>query len=341
MLKLNLNKDHVLNFLQDEGLSSSLKLKEKNDEWSIRINDPFIKDTKKRLGISLKHFENGNSKVIFNGFKSSAILGDDYHGDFYKFVKLIKHFDTYKEAKQWFNKTYLLQNDSLKDILNSEHKTNYNKNEEILYWSDKYKKLDLNKKVHKDYIDYLLKRKVDKKHIENVKIFIDRKNKRLIFPVYENEKLIFYTKRSIVPNTEPWIKASKEDVFPIWNLENISDEEIYIFEGIFDAIHILNGVAILGSAFEEVIKKIVKRNFKKYIIVLDNDEVGKKNKIKIAKILRDEYNKNVFIYNYKGIAEQYKDFGEMKINNIPFELETRVLKFDFKTEALIKLGKVI
>lgn len=337
MLKLNITKDTVINFLQDEGLASSLKIKDKNNEWTLLINDPFVKDTKHRFGISLKEFENGESRIVFNGFKSSAVLGDDYHGDFYKFIKMYKNFDSYKEAKRWFHKKYLIGSiDELIQTKDGEIK----KEDKKLYWPDTYKKLNINSKLHKPYLDYLLKRKVDLDRINNIKIFIDRQSKRLIFPIYENEQLIFYSKRSIEPHLLPWIKANKDDVFPIWNLENISEEEIYIFEGIFDAIHIKNGVAILGSAFEEVIKKIVKLNFQKYIIILDNDEVGRKNKIRMAKILRDEHNKNVYIYNYKGISESYKDFGEMKINNINFELDKRILPFDFKTETLIKLGKV-
>jgi len=137
----------------------------------------------------------------------------------------------------------------------------------------------------------------------------------------------------------PWIKSELDGIQPIWNLENISDEEIWLFEGIFDAIHIINGVATLGVAFGDIKDKLLKRNFKKYIIVMDNDIAGRKAKLRIAKELKDE-GKNVYIYNYKGINEEYKDFGEMAINDIPFELEKRVIPFDFKTETMIKLGKI-
>jgi len=210
-----------------------------------------------------------------------------------------------------------------------------------LYWDEKFERLSLKKKTHKPFIEYLFKRKISVEKINETKIFIDKKSKRLIFPVYENEDLIFYTKRSIVPHFLPWIKATKEGSFPIWNLDNIDEDIVYLFEGIFDAINIKNGVAILGVAHEEVAKKIASKNFLKYVIVLDNDEAGRKAKIHLAEILSNDYNKDVYIYNYKGINEQYKDFSEMMINNIDLEMDTRVIPYDFKTKTLIKMGKVI
>ena len=81
------------------------------------------------------------------------------------------------------------------------------------------------------------------------------------------------------------------------------------------------------------------RNFNKYIIVLDNDIAGRSNKYKIAQDLFDA-GKNVFIYNYKGISDAYKDFGELAINKIPFDFNNRIVHYDLKTKTLIKLGKV-
>jgi len=111
---ININIDTIIDFLQDEGLSSSLKIKNKeSNNWKIFINDPFIEDHKQRLGIGPKVFDDDTIRIVFNGFKSSAVLGEDYHGDFYKFVKLIKNFDTITEAKIWFSKNYVLRGSNL------------------------------------------------------------------------------------------------------------------------------------------------------------------------------------------------------------------------------------
>lgn len=336
-IKLKVQKDNVLDFLCDEDLSSSIKVKERGDEWTIYINDPFVSDTKKRFGISNKVFEDGE-RIIFNGWKSTAQLGDDYHGDFFKFIKLYKQFDNYFDAKNWFYQNYVFNN-SLRSVIPKTRIKKVEKEVEELYWDDKFEKLSFKKKTHKPYIKYLTKRAVSMERIKSTKIFIDKKTSRLIFPIYKNDELIFYTKRSIVPHFLPWIKASKDNVFPLWNYENISSEEIWLFEGIFDAIQVNNGVAILGVAHEEIVKDLLARNFNKYIIVLDNDIAGRSNKYKIAQDLFDA-GKNVFIYNYKGISDAYKDFGELAINKIPFDFDNRIVHYDLKTKTLIKLGKV-
>ena len=152
--------------------------------------------------------------------------------------------------------------------------------------------------------------------------------------------MVFYNGRAISYNILRWIKSEVEEVYPIWNLDKVNSETLYLFEGIFDAMMLENGVATFGTFLnDKMIEKIKQKNFSKIVVVLDNDGTGRRNKIKMAEKLLEEQ-LNVFVYDYKGIHETYKDFNEMKINNIPFELDKRVLLFDFKTSAMIKLGKI-
>lgn len=335
----------VVEFLQDEGLHRPMKIKNKDnpDKWIVYINDPFIKDNKMRMGIGVKIFDDGTRKIVFNGFKSSALLGDSYHGEFFKFVQMIKHFSSRNKAEEWFKYTYILRGSGLLKKFNDSEKIVIDKRERTkIIWDDNYIKLNPKLKSHKEYLDYLIKRKISINKINSLKIFIDKKSKRLVFPVYEDNELIFYTKRLIIPPTKyqlRWVKSAGEEVYPVWNLENVNGEEIYIFEGIFDAIHINNGVAIFGTAHENVLNKIVQKKYSKYIIVMDNDEAGRKGKFDIAERL-EEMKCNVFIYNYHGIPETYKDFGEMAIANIPFDLDKRILPYDLKTKAMIKMQLV-
>ncbi|OQB40212.1 MAG: DNA primase [candidate division CPR1 bacterium ADurb.Bin160] len=342
MIQLQITLEQVLNFLQDENLSNPIKIKNENSDtnWKIFINDPFISDDKFRLGISPKYFKNENKyRIIFNGFKSSALLGDDYHGDLFKFVKLVKNFNSRDYAKEWFFNKYVLRGSGLlksKDEIIEENKIEKHEVE----WDDKYEKISFTKKRHQPYIEYLLKRKITKTKIENSKIFIDRELKRIVFPVYEYGNLIFYSKRSIVPHKYRWIKSEGDEVFPIWNLDNINGEEVWLFEGIFDAMCVENGVCLFGVSFGEQIRdKILNKKFSKIVVVMDNDEAGWSAKARIAKELF-ELGYNVYIYNYKGIHTTYKDFNEMRINNINFDFENRIFKYDLKTEVLMKLGKV-
>ena len=332
--------ENVLEFLQDENLANPIKISNEHSEnWKIFINDPFIDDDKMRLSIGPRKYEDDDgeiTRIVFNGFKSSAVMGDDYHGDLFSFVKLVKNFNTRDRARRHFLNTYVLKGQG---ILKKQFKDEdvIQKKKIDVYWPD-YERLDINKSRHKRYIKFLKSRGVDTNTIKKLKIFIDTFQQRLVFPVYENNELIFYTKRSIEDHKYTWLKAKGDEVYPIWNMENVCGEEIWIFEGIFDAIHIENGVAIVGVAYRESIKKMVNRNYSKYVVVMDNDKAGLRAKLIIAKILRDKYKKKVYIYNYKGIES--KDFGEMKENNINFEFDKRILEFNMKTEILLKLGKI-
>lgn len=343
-MRLQPTMETILEFLTDENLSNPVKIKNQDDpdKFVININDPFIEDSKLRLGITKRFFDDGSSRIIFNGWKSSANLGDDYHGDFYKFIKLVKNFDTFFEAKEWFQKKYLLRDGSYSlDRTNIiSHDKQCEEEKEKIYWSNSYEKFDPSRRKHLPYIKYLLRRKVPEDIILSLKCFIDHKSKRIIFPVYENNELIFYSKRSIVPHIFSWIKSKGDEVFPVWNLENIDGGTIYIFEGIFDAIYLLNAVALFGVGFgDEVMDKITKKKFDKYVVIMDNNLAGFRAKKKICTDLY-ENGYNTYIYNYYGIPETYGDFGEMAINNIPFDLENRVVKYDFKCQALMKLEKV-
>jgi hypothetical protein len=53
--------------------------------------------------------------------------------------------------------------------------------------------LPLNFNKDQIYISYLKRRYFDENILKDLKVFIDHKDKRVVFPVYENNKLIFYS----------------------------------------------------------------------------------------------------------------------------------------------------
>jgi hypothetical protein len=339
---IKITPEHIIQFLQDEGLSSSLRTKNlQKENWKININEPWENDNKQRCGIfQARDKKTGRLKVFFNSFKAVANMGDDYKGTFWKFVKLIKNFENLEEAKVWFLHRYILGRFSKADIQDDEH---YTPKEIVnsLYFPLEWPRWEDNNDF-KEYSYYLFTRRVTSQQIQNVKLFINPEERRIVFPVYESNTMVFYTGRSIDPHAKvPWRKSTGESVFPIWNLENVNGDVVNVFEGIFDALMIPNGVAILGAntyAGEEIVNKLLYKNFLRINLFLDNDKAGFAAKYKLATALSAKHN-NVWIYDYSGVAE--KDFNLMKINGTDFALERRLLPWNLKTETMIKMNLVL
>ena len=340
----------IISFLQDEGLGP-LKIK-KDDEYAfeILINEPHIwgtNDTKYRCGITAKITINNNGSVqqhiVFNSFKARAILGDQYCGTFYQFVKLVKNFNSITTAQQYFLEKYVLSHNTDLSVITDAspiYSSTSSHTQKILHSVNlptHYIKFDYS--VHKEYTNYLLQRGVAYDVIKNIKLFINPKEKRLVFPIYENGILIFYIERDIT-NINPirWKKNKGENIYPIWNLENVSGTIVYVFEGIFDAIHFPSGIALLGVGNKQQFNKIIKRGFSKINLIFDNDNAGRNARYKWAKWLTSRDVKNVYIFNYNGIRE--KDFSELFEKNIHIDINDRLLLWDDSTEIKFKLGLI-
>ncbi len=335
--------DAITDFLTDEGLGPYKIKKNFPDNYTLTINEPpewGTNDKRGRCGFFVKEIK-GNKMTLFNAFKAAAHYGDDYHGDFFKFVKLVKNFDSIKKAKNYFVKKYLAHKNIECDFTSDQsHDENIPKVSESIDLPMHFEKFDVSNTEHKPYLEYLeIKRKIPLDIIQKTKLFVDKKDKRIIFPVYEDEQLIFYGGRDITGiNPIPWLKSKGEERYPIWNLENIIGNVIIVFEAVADAIYFSHGVALFGVGSEEQLKKILKKNFSKIILVFDNDEPGRKAKVRWAEWLKSHGQNGVYIYNYYGINQ--KDFGKMSECGVPFDIGKRIIPWNFATETNLKMGKL-
>ena len=337
---MNPTPEQVIQFLEDEGLASPIKTENLDKlNWQISINEPWESDTKRRCGIAQVRIDD-KWVVVFNSFKASAIMGDDYKGSFWKFVKLVKDFESNQDAKSWFIKNYVLKG-NIKNFLiqdRTSHKVSPSPSLDIPDYFIKFKFQD----EFKQYVEYLEKRKITKNIIKKYKIFINNNHERIVFPVYENSELIFYTARAINDDDPiPWLKSKGHNIHPIWNLENVNGDTINIFEGIFDAILVPNSIALLGASniTEPYIEKILYKNYLRINLIFDNDTAGHIAKYKLAYRLQSEGHKNIWVYNFKGIKQ--KDFNQMKMENIDFDFNNRLVPWSLKTEVLIKTGAIV
>ncbi len=335
----------VIDFITDEGLGPYRIKNSDPDRWKITINEPAMwgtGDRKYRCGIFVGKI-NEQKMVLFNAFKARSLLGDECHGDFYNFVRLVKGFKTRKKAKDYFIRRYVSRLDA-KDLINqrsSIHEQESEKPEPEPYISfpDHFEKF--NPEIHPEYFNYLTgKRKIPVDIIKTLKLYVDKKQERIVFPVYEDGRLICYSGRDITDSIPlPWLKSEGENKYPIWNLENIFGTTIYVFEGIGDAVYISSGIALFGVGTDAQFEKILARNFSKVVLVFDNDAPGRLAKLKWAKWLAERNQSGIYVYDYNGIVE--KDFGKMMEKNVPFEIDKRIYPWNFNTEMYMRMGRII
>lgn len=316
---LHIDIDDVKDFLQEEGFTVKQRGK-----W-LYTNSPFYKDGKTRCCFS---FSDQHSTVVFTDFIARAKIDDEiYRGSFWKFLALYKELGSISDAKLWF-----LTNVKKLKLTNTENKQQAKiKKPEKLELPERFERFD--KIKHPEFNDYMLGRRVTQEKIDSLKLFIDPKYNRLIFPIYESNELVNYTGRAIDNNPMRWQKSSVKGVYPIWNLENV-EETVWIFEGIFDALRVNNGVAVLGASLnEEMLDKICNKNLYKIVVVMDNDDAGRKAREQICYMLTERLQK-VFVYDWKDIKE--KDFSEIKDIDL-----TKILPWDFTTQLKFKMNLVI
>lgn len=291
---MKINREHIIHFLSDEGIGYS----ERKERGELLINSPVVSDSKKKAGINYK--KNG----AWNCFKSGE------SGSFWKFVKIIKGFENEKISKLYFIKNYFSQQDLLSSVYDNDEIISTH--EEELFLPEDSRRINKNDKV---YYDYLLGRHFTDEIIERSNVMISEKERRVIFPIYERGRLSFFARRSVDPlNPLRWLNSKSENSNPVWNIENVGSE-IFIFEGLFDAIRLWpKGVAIFGNTLREgQMQKILDKDPYKIVVVLDGDDVGRDAQKRAAKKLASKHD-NVWIHLWN--KEDEKDFSAMEKINI-------------------------
>jgi len=156
---------------------------------------------------------------------------------------------------------------------------------------------------------------------------------RIVFPLYgENNKLLGYQGRSILPNTRlRYLTTMLSDSFPkIYGLNTINkSSRVCITEGIIDSLFLKNSLAMLGSDFN-LDNLIPKENV---AVIYDNEKRNPQIFNKYQKSIEKGYNVLIYPNHIKG-----KDINEIIINdecNIDLLLKHNVYS---GIEAKIKLS---
>ncbi len=169
-------------------------------------------------------------------------------------------------------------------------------------------------------IQGILRRRVEK-YLQNrglserdiFDVWWDRRySNRAIFVCREQREIVFWTGRSLKNVHPKWRFPTKgetkitrrEVVYGLERFEGSPGREIWITEGVFDAIAV-GGLAILGKYCSDVqIKKILSLLPKKLVVALDRDAEDKAEKLaeKLNHIVPTE-----ILFP----PDQFKDWGEM------------------------------
>lgn len=144
--------------------------------------------------------------------------------------------------------------------------------------------------------------------------------KSIVFPYFENGEIVYFSNRNLTGEIKSnKLKGIKERFF----YGDLNCNEIYIFEGIFDAISFyqmtgsFNFVAVNRIIDETAIKLIKEKipNLRKIICIFDNDNAGNKS----LEILKEKSLENVSFIRWETILEKYdinpnesiKDFNDL------------------------------
>jgi len=144
--------------------------------------------------------------------------------------------------------------------------------------------------------------------------------KRVFVPFFEDGRIVYFIARAFDDNPYRYANPHGVDASDVvFNIDKIEDE-VFIFEGVFDAMSLKNSVAtcMLSNSLKRTQAiKILDKMPNRIIFVLDNDKEIKTRKTimksleKSVNLLKD-YKSNYLkldIYTYRP-PEEYKDFNE-------------------------------
>jgi len=300
--------DNIENFILDN-FPEATTVSGKEGEY--QFNSPFYNDGKKRLYVNVLSGKWFDQKEQRGGNK------------FEWFVK--EYLDVpYSEAIKILTEGYdYLAEKKVEDVIEDENKETDLDQIKYVKW------FDINKKEFSSTearaLNYLLSRRIDPRGLG----YIDNKESsfydRIIIPFYENNELVYFIARAIDPNEYIRYKNLKNISVNniVFNYDKI-DEEVFIFEGVFDAMSLKEqvGTAILSNLMKEGQAKNLLSiwNLKRIIFVPDVDEKVKtritilKNLLKNYNLLisNKDYRRNIDFYIYN-IPDGYKDFNECSV----------------------------
>lgn len=297
---------------------------------------PFCGDSEKNIRKKRFHLQFKDEESIYYNCFNCNTSGSFY--DLYGMIKGISSTDAYKDLNK-FNP----------EIIKSRVKnSSYKSKEKIEYlpkncFNDFLEKECIediatpNGLVETSLHNALLKFKEERRITQ--KLYVCKEGtfqKRIIIPVFDNDKCVFFQGRRILETMNPkYLNPSVEKENIILNKDNFErDKFIIITEGILDAYSIGNqGTTCLGASIpDDFFEILFTYTNAGVILALDNDDVGKKEMAKT--IQKSSFNKRLYYF----MLNDYKDLNEFYVKTGCPDVYKYILdnKYDY-LDAYIKL----
>ena len=297
----------------------------KDTDVDIAVKCPFCGDSKIHKNSKRLHLYEKNGTTLVHCFNG----GCGIHNNVYNFIKNYKpeYLFSYKQEKFSRNVYNIKENQ-----INSNFDTGLKVDLEI---DTNFKYFDLDfvfedPKAEILILKYLAQRSLNYEKIRNTfgDFYIGSKDflkdgrflkikNNLIVPFFRNNRAYGFYSRGL--QEKRFCNFSLNPGYNIWNFFNVDlEEDLYIFEGIFDALSFyqltgIDNIIALNTASVsfEIFEKI-----KKPILMLDNDSAGFRGMLKFIKYDNARFG----IFNSK-----YKDFNEMLIHDdINYEVVSNI-----------------
>lgn len=210
-----------------------------------------------------------------------------------------------------------LKNNFLGDIL-ADRKLYININRKSVKTDSNKNYIDEKELVNYRYIHpYMYERKMNDEVIEIFDIGYDKNTNCITFPIRDkNGNCLFVARRSVNSKWFNYPNNVEKPIYGIYELYQLKEfpKEIYICESMIDAItlwtHNKYAVALNGLGTQYQFKQLNNLPCRKFILATDNDEAGKKARIRLKNAIHNQIITEIKIPNGK------KDINECSYDEI-------------------------
>lgn len=171
--------------------------------------------------------------------------------------------------------------------------------------------------VTQDITNTAMKRFINRWELQNVALYYDVKDRRAVFPIHENNKMVGAIGRALHNTFPKWLRYDKEANYYSYLLGSESHVAVVV-EDVISATVVakelpkVTGVAILGTSLNDRHKEYL-TNFKKIIIALDPDAAIKT--IAYTKELKSFCDDKTSVLAYR-LEDDFKYRRENDVSNI-------------------------